>query len=372
MRIALVAHIRHPIAAPFRGGMEAHAHSLAQALLARGHDVTVFAAGDSVLPEGVTLEPVVAEHYDRVYPWHDFHGTDVLNAHLDGAFARILPLLREGGFDVIHNNTLHRYIPRAARRYRLPMLTSLHVPPFDAMRRAVHESVASWSRVTACSQSHLDEWWPDGAPDTAHIVGNGIDLGKWPFVAEGDGSAVWAGRITPTKGTGDAVQAARRAGVPLRLFGPVEHRDYFEETVAPYLNDDIRYQGNLAQADLAAEVGRASVALQTPCWNEPFGLTAIEAMACGVPVAGYARGAIPEVVGDRGNLVTEGDIDGLALALRRAMQQDRRAVRQRVEQNFSLRRMLDGYEALYARVRETQAEPLPEVTFSERELPMHA
>ena len=138
MRIAIISHIRHPIAPPFMGGMEAHSHSLASELAGRGHKVTLYASGDSVPPAGVRLRPFVAQPYDRVYPWHRFHGTDALNAHLDQAFAAILPELAAGQYDIIHNNSLHRYPPRLARQAGVPMLTSLHVPPFDALRRAVN------------------------------------------------------------------------------------------------------------------------------------------------------------------------------------------------------------------------------------------
>jgi len=372
MRIALVAHIRHPIAPPFRGGMEAHAHTLAGALHERGHDVTLFASGDSRPPPGVRLEPIVAEHYDLVFPWHRFHGTDRLNAHLDAAFEALLPRLRHGGFDVIHNNSLHRYPPRAGRMWRLPMVTSLHVPPFDALRRAVHESVAPWCRVTACSAHHLAQWWPDGAPPWAEVVHNGIDTRRWPFVPHGDGTAIWTGRITPTKGTGQAVAAARLAGVPLRIFGPIEHRDYFDQTVAPRLGPWISHAGNLDQAELAGRIGCASVALVTPCWDEPFGLTAIEAMACGVPIAGFDRGALREVAGDAAALVPEGDTVALAGAIRRAMTTGRAAQRDRVERLFASGAMVAGYESLYAAAIAARAAHAPATSFAEIELPRSA
>ena len=113
MRIAVVAHVRHPIREPFMGGMEGHTYLLANALQARGHDVTLFAAGDS--DAGVSLAPVLARHYERDYPWHDYHGTDVLNDYVDAAYAKTARALLNGDFDVIHNNSLHRYLPRLAR-----------------------------------------------------------------------------------------------------------------------------------------------------------------------------------------------------------------------------------------------------------------
>jgi NAD(P)-dependent dehydrogenase (short-subunit alcohol dehydrogenase family) len=117
LRIAIVGHIRHPIAPPFKGGMEAFTHSLARMLAERGHDVTLLASGDSAagLPPGVKLLPLCETHYDARYPWHEFHGTDALNDHLDACYARAARLLLEGHFDVVHNNALHRYLPRLSR-----------------------------------------------------------------------------------------------------------------------------------------------------------------------------------------------------------------------------------------------------------------
>ena len=370
LRIAIVSHIRQPIAQPFMGGMEAHSWHLARGLRARGHDVTLFASGDS--DAGVRLSPLCPEHYDRVYPWHDFHGTDALNRFLDDSFAGALNDLRAGEFDVIHNNSLHRYPPRLARRDRLPMLTSLHVPPFGTLRRAVHASAAPWSDFTTCSSRQRDAWWPEGGPPEAHVVANGIDLSDWPFTHKGDGSAVWAGRITPNKGTHIAVKAARIAGVPLTVFGTIEHRDYFEDEVRPLLGGDIRYSGHLPAPDLAKAFGAASVALFTPLWDEPFGLFAIEAMACGLPVATIEMGAVREVIGDCGSYAPPEDPHSLAKALIDARAVPRDRPRARVERLFSLNRMLSRYETLYAQAAAGVDAPYPPVTFPPIELPPHS
>ncbi len=353
MRIALVAHVRHRIAPPFAGGMEAHSWHLARHLARRGHDVTLFASGDSAAdaPPGVRVHPIMTEHYDVAFPWHDFHGTDALNDHLDAAYAGTCRDLLDGGFDVVHNNSLHRYIPRLAAAHGLPMVTSLHVPPFDALRRSVRESAAPWSRFTTTSALQTTRWWPADAPPEASVLPNGIDLVSWPFVPSGDGTAVWSGRITPTKGTHLAVEAARIAGVALTIFGAIEHRDYFEEGVRPYLGETVRYGGHLRGADLAREIGRASAMLFTPLWDEPFGLAAIEGLATGLPVACTDMGAVREVVGDAGTYAPADDAPALARALTAAMEIPRAACRARVAERFTLDRMVDAAEALYARVR---------------------
>ncbi|SEN52518.1 Glycosyltransferase involved in cell wall bisynthesis [Loktanella fryxellensis] len=371
MRIAVVSHVRHPIAPPFMGGMEAHSWHLTAALVAAGHDVTLFASGDSAaaLPAGAKLFPILPEHYDRCFPWHDFHGTDVLNAHVDAGFARAARALVDGNFDVIHNNALHRYPPRLARVHRLPMVTSLHIPPFDALRRAVHESAAPWARFTVTSHRQLQIWWPDGSPPEAAVVHNGIDPSDWPYVPGGDGSAVWAGRITPNKGTHLAARAAALAGVALTIYGTIEDQGYFDRDIAPLLGEAIRYGGHLQGHDLAAAYGRASVLLFTPCWEEPFGLAAIEAMATGLPVAAIGNGAAQEIIGHAGIYAAQDRPQDLATALLRALTIDPAIPHARVLAHYTLRHMIDGYEDQYAAaIAGAGRHDVPDVTFPPIEL----
>ncbi len=346
MKIAVIGHVRFPIARPFMGGMEAHCWHLCRGLRARGHDVTLFAAGDSNW--GGKVEPVVDVHYDREFPWHKWHGTPELTGHLDAAFERLLPRLAEGDFDVVHNNSLHRYPPRFAARHRIPMVTSLHVPPFDVLKRAVADGGAPWSLFTTCSQRQLGAWFDGEDTPFARVVPNGIDLADWPFRPVGDGTAVWMGRITPTKGTHLAAQAAEIAGIPLNIYGTIEDQGYFDTEIAPLLGERLQYGGHLQGADLTEAIARASVLLFTPLWDEPFGLAAIEAMACGLPIAAIENGAIREVAGDVAHYAGA-DAGELAEALKGAIGIPRRAARERVERLFTVENMLGAYEVLYGR-----------------------
>jgi glycosyltransferase involved in cell wall biosynthesis len=251
----------------------------------------------------------------------------------------------------VHNNSLHRFPPRFAARHRIPMVTSLHVPPFDVLKRAVADGGAPWSLFTTCSQRQLAAWFDNGEAAFARVVPNGIDLADWPFRPEGDGAAVWMGRITPTKGTHLAAQAAKIAGIPLRIYGTIEDQGYFDTEIAPLLGERVQYGGHLQGADLTAAIGRASVLLFTPLWDEPFGLAAIEAMACGLPIAAVENGAIREVAGDAA-LYAGADAGQLAEALREAIGISRSAARERVEGLFTLGRMLGAYEGLYGRAVE--------------------
>ncbi|WP_299794369.1 glycosyltransferase [uncultured Marivita sp.] len=344
LRIAVLAHIRHPIAEPFRGGMEAHAHQLVHGLADRGHDVTLFAAGDSEV--NVALRPLVPQHYDSIYPWHDFHGTDALNAHLDAAFEGCLHDL--AGYDVVHNNALHRFPPRHAQSAGVPMVTSLHVPPFGALQRAVHSADAPWMRYTACSNHLLQSYWPDGTAPRASVVPNGIDTARWPVSSHGNGEAIWAGRITPNKAPHMAAQAIRMAGLRMTIYGVIEHEDYFNDHLRPLWSQDIRYGGHVSSDDLALAVSAASVLMFTPLWDEPFGLVAAEAMVCGTPVAAFDKGGVREVIGTSGGaLATAGDIAGLRAAIAQALTKDRASVARDARTRLSKERMLSAYEAQY-------------------------
>ncbi len=329
--------------------MEAHSWHLAAGLVARGHDVVLFAAGDS--DPLFAIDAVVPEHHERRFPGLEHRGDPGLRAYVDDGYAAACDRIAAGGFDVLHNNSLSRLPLERRRTARVPTVTSLHVPPYDALRGFVHDSPAPGHRITVTSRAQLRAWWPEGAPPEASVLHNGVDPAAWPFRDRGDGSAAWSGRLAAIKGAHCAIAAAKRAGIPLTLYGPIEEPDYWAERIAPELGGPIRYGGHLDGPALAAEIGRASVFLFTPCWDEPFGLVAIEAMACGLPVAGLANGAAREVVGEAGCLVEPGDAAALAGAIGAALAIPRPVPRDRVRRLFSRDRWLDACEALYRQAR---------------------
>ena len=176
------------------------------------------------------------------------------------------------------------------------------------------------------------------------------------------------GRITPTQGTHLAAQAAKIAGIPLMLYGTIEDPSYFEKEIAPLLGASVQYGGLLQGADLTNAIARASVLVFTPLWDEPFGLAAIEAMACGLPIAAIENGAIREVAGDVARYAGA-DAGELADALKEAITIPRTAARKRVERLFTLSQMLSEYVRLYARAIEAVGEGFDVEDFETFQLP---
>lgn len=344
MRIAVIAHIRHPIAEPFMGGMEAHASLLCRKLRHAGHDVTLLAAEGS---DDQQLVPICDRPYEEKLPWARWRGTPELLAYQANAFAKAQRVIADEQFDVVHNNSLFTPLIDWAHENDVPMVTSQHVPPFGEMADAVGR--ASRQRplqFTFTSRSQLPLWF-DQAPANARVVYNGIDCDLWRQGHDRSGRFIWTGRITPNKGLAEAVAAASLVNAALDIAGPVEDREYFEQCLARADKQKVRYLGQLNGESLRSAVRAATAALVTPMWDEPFGLVAAEALASGVPVLAFDRGAMREVVGPCGYLVSPGDVAGLADAIALAKTIDRDSCRQRALELFSAEAMITGYEEAY-------------------------
>jgi glycosyltransferase involved in cell wall biosynthesis len=356
VRVCIVASSRFPIAEPFAGGLEAMTHGLASELVRRGHEVTLFAAPgsdpdlpvDHIVPAELTVsDAALADVNAPPVGWLAEH-----HAYLD----LMLRLARTGAdrFDVVHNNSLHHLPVAMASSLGLPLLTTLHTPPLpfveSAIQLAPHVGGDSSSFV-AVSSFTAQAWEHVVGSDVVH---NGIDLQRWRY-GSGGGPAVWSGRLVPEKAPHEAIDACRRAGVPLVLVGPAHDQAYYRREVEPRLGSGVEYRGHLDHRELAHLLRAASVAVVTPAWDEPYGLVASEAMASGTPVAGYARGGLPEVVGtDGGVLVAPGDVDALAVAVRAARRLDRVDVRRHAERTCSLEVMVDAYERHYEALTERE------------------
>ncbi|UWX98584.1 glycosyltransferase [Arthrobacter zhaoxinii] len=338
LRIAILAHLHHPISSPFLGGLEMHTSLMADEFASRGHDVTLFAKAGSV-SRGRVVD-VLPESFD----FHRSPAPDRRQETLDSALGTAIAAVRDGGFDVVVNNSLSLlpYLELAD----VPMLTILHTPPLPWIVDAVEDGRAPLSplhRFVSVSARNATGW-STHLPDL-HVIHNGIRLADWPAgTGSRPGTAVWAGRVTPEKGLHIAIDAARTAGMELHFAGPISDAKYFERTVAPHLGRGVRHVGHLDHRNLAAFLGSGEVFIASPVWSEPFGLTALEAMACGTPVAALPLGAMPEIIDDDAGRLAEGlGADALAAAVTAARRLDRDRVRNSAAR-FSAAAMVDSYE----------------------------
>ena len=344
MRLCIIGPSRFPISEPFAGGLEAHTHALVSALTDRGHEITLFAAAGSDPALRVEFLDVPA------FEMSPAARSDVgalpeqwMGEH--HAYLSLMLDLAEHGhekYDAVLNTSIHHLPIAMSRMLQVPLVTTLHTPPVGWIESAIRVR-GERTRFIAVS-AHTRDAWSQLVDSTAIL--NGVDIRRWQQ-GPGGGAPIWFGRIVPEKGTALAIRAAKRAGMPLDLAGPVYDRKYFQSEVEPHLGGAIRYLGHLDHVQLRRAVRHARAALVTPRWDEPYGLVAAEALAAGTPVAAFERGALPEILTPEcGRLAPADDVEALAAALQEAAGLDRSAARHRAETFCSHERMVEEYESL--------------------------
>lgn len=349
MRIGVIAHLKYPIAEPFAGGLEMHTHLLCQQLRKKGHAVTLFAATRS--DPALGLEAICEQ--TEISKVGTAEAGDVAFFKEHHAYLSLMGRLRRSAFDIIHNNSLH-YLPVSmAETLPMPMVTTLHTPPFCWLESGIREARAPMARFVSVSEAMRRQWSHVRAID--RVIPNGIDLHRfaWREQAEAPGHLIWFGRIVPEKGLHLALDAAALTGIPVRFAGPMLDEAYFAGEIAPRLTSNTRYLGHLDHNALSSEVAAAAAFVCTPRWDEPYGLVVAEALACGTPVAAFARGAIPDILTqDCGALARPDDVEDLARAITEAVNLSRWACRARAEAACDMERMINAYEQLYLELLE--------------------
>jgi len=345
LRIALVAPVAQGIPPQRSGSIESVTALLAAGLVARGHDVTLFAAGSSDTPARLHAAFPRGYHEDEaLWPWE--------LCELFNVAAAVEQAESGGQFDVIHAQA--EYAPLAlafARVARVPIVQTVHHWPTTP-------EVALWSRYPetpfiAVSEAQARQL---RGLNVAGVIHHAVDVDALPFRETPDDYVLFLGRFTEGKGVLDAIAIARRAG--RRLILAAAENDYYRAKVAPHVDgEQVIYRGEVDRAGAAALLGGARALLYPVISDEPFGLVIAEAMACGTPLAALRRGAVPELIDNGVTGVVAETPEQLTDALPSVMSLDRARVHQRAVERFHPDRMVDRYVTHYARLASARVRP---------------
>jgi glycosyltransferase involved in cell wall biosynthesis len=331
LRIAHLAPVVERVPPITYGGIELVVHLLVEAQVRAGHQVTLFASGDSVT--SATLVGVV-EQAMRTDPSAKGEARNVRNA--------LACFSRAASFDVIHNHLIPEGLA-LGQLSEVPVVTTNH--------RAMNPGIASFYR------DH--RWWHVSASraseatfprhNSAGVIYHGIDVRSYPFRREAGSYLLFLGRMSPDKGPAMAIEVARRTGRPLLMAGKIgEYRSYWESDVRPLVDGrHVVYIGEVGPADKRVLLAHAEALLFPISWKEPFGLVMVEAMACGTPVVALHAGSVPEVIEPGVTGFVANAMNELAEAVEWVSLLDRRQIRKVTEQRFDAGRMAADYERLY-------------------------
>jgi glycosyltransferase involved in cell wall biosynthesis len=330
LRVAVLAPISWRVPPRHYGPWEQFASLLTEGLVERGHDVTLFATADSLTrarlvgsaPTGYSEDPQL-----DAKSWECLHISSVFE--------------RASDFDVIHNS--FDFLPLTySKLVGTPVVTTIH--GFSSERIVpVYRKYDASSYYVAISDA-------DRHPDLSYVatIHHGIDMSAFALGAGARDYLLFFGRIHPEKGTREAIEVARRSGLPLVIAGIVQDRGYFEREVEPHLDGErVRFIGAVGPSEKNALLGGARALLHLVSFDEPFGFSVVEAMACGTPVIAHPRGSMPELVrdGENGRLVTS--VAEAVAAVDTASAIEPGLVRASVARRFDKGRMVDEYIAVY-------------------------
>jgi glycosyltransferase involved in cell wall biosynthesis len=358
LRIAQVAPPFERVPPLAYGGTERIVHGVVTELDRRGYEVTTFASGDSVVPgRHVPTVP-------RALRPEGYSGDSLPYMQL----TMQLLLARMNEFDLVHSH-LEWISLLLARVSPIPVVSTFHgrldLPWADDLFADPPSGLVAISKNQA--STHPDVPW-------AGIVYNGLRLADAPFGRERTDALCFVGRVAEEKGIVDAIEVAKAAGRPLKIaakIGPVgpEH-EYNDEVFQPALKaagKDVEFLGELSQADRDRLFAESYATLMPGSWPEPFGLVAIEALACGTPIIARRSGALPEIIRDGIDGYFGDDVTAMAFKVDRVEDLDRGAIRDSVIDRFSVERMTDGYEAIYRRMLRTRGRARPPIAVMDAE-----
>jgi glycosyltransferase involved in cell wall biosynthesis len=353
MKIAIVAPLVSAIREPQGGGSQAFVSDLARGLTGRGHEVHVYAAtgsqipGVTVIDTGVDPRSLLATLYRVAAPAPT--GQDAAAR----AFAGVYSSVRRTRYDVVHNHAFDAPAIELADSVGVPMVHTLHLPPEPAIAAAIREArLSARPPAVACVSAFNASAWSQVTRVDA-ILPPYVPVRAIPWSSAAGSGALFAGRLSPEKGAAEAIDIAQLARIEIDVYGDAYDPDYARERIDPWRNvPGVRVHPGVPRTSLWTVMTRASVVLCPALWDEPFGMAAAEALACGTPVIAFHRGGLGEVIVDgvTGFLVAPDDVRGAADSVLRVTGISRSACRSHAESHLDLERSLEAHEQLYRRV----------------------
>lgn len=328
--------------------------AIAQGLGKRGHQITIFAPlgtevhGENVTVETMNLRPLVHNQSEFAAL---LDNTDYLAHDIPGLWDRYMTnnmyaRAVTGEFDLLHFHHPESAMSTAVRYQSIPTVYTLHDPIYDYYRELYELFASPNQKFISISNNQRND-----APDLPYLATayNGTDPQLFEYSEEGEDYLLYAGRIVPEKGVKEAIQVAKRSHHRLMIIGPIDpqNTDYFDQYIKPELDDQILYLGRMDSEQLVKYYQKAKAVLTPVQWEEPFGLTTIEAMACGTPVISLDRGAAPEIIEDGKTGYVVHSIAEMVEAVDKIHLIKRQACRDRVVAKFSIEQMVDAYEKAY-------------------------
>jgi len=345
LKIAQIAPLWTKVPPPKYGGVELIVYHLTEGLIKRGHDLTLFASGDS--ETSAKLVSVWDKNlFDQKVSMKD-QKPNLLNLSEATKMS--------GKFDILHSHFDvydQFFVPFSKSIVVSTLHNTIEGNTSNITRRPIFEHYKHHNFISL-SYSQRDQ-----APEDMNFVGNvynGLKIKNFKFNPSPKEHFIWIGRFTPNKGANEAIQAAKKAGVKLKLaageFHTLEEEKYFNDKVKPHLDGkNIKFVGEISRKEKSDFFGNAKGLLNPIKWSEPFGLVMIEAMACGTPVIAFNNGAAPEIIENKKHGFVVKDITEMTKAIKKIDQINRKSCRKRVEKNFTVEKMVQEYEKIYHKI----------------------
>jgi len=341
MKIAVLSPVAWRTPPRKYGPWEQVTSNIAEGLIEKGVDVTLFATADSITKG--RLESVCEYSYSE-HPELDPKVCECL--HISNIMEQA------DKFDLLHNN--FDFLPLTySRLIRTPMITTIH--GFSSKKilsvYKKYNSTTSYVSISNSDRSSLLNY--------AATVYNGINIGDFTYRSDPKDYLLFFGRIHPEKGTSESVQIAKQSGRKLIISGLIQHQDYFDEKIKPFINDDdIVYVGNSGSKERDKLLGEAYALLHPISFEEPFGLSVVESMLCGTPVIAFNKGSMPELIieGKTGFLINT--VSDAVEAVNNIKSINRNYCREYAALKFSRQKMVEGYMEVYKKILESKRHQL--------------